>query len=82
LVISFGAPRPATLVPLNAATLHGERATLYTVGGEVAHRVDVGVVGESGGTLFVDEKLPAGARVVLEGRALLDEGDRVAAKER
>jgi hypothetical protein len=37
------------------------------------------VLGERGGSLFVDPKLPAGARVVIEGRTLLKDGDKVAA---
>jgi RND family efflux transporter MFP subunit len=78
LAISFGAPRPATLVPLNAASVRGEAATLYTVSDGKAHRAEVKVLGEAGGTLFVD--LAPGSHVVVEGRALLNDGDRVAAK--
>jgi len=38
------------------------------------------VKGERGGRLYLDPSLPAGARVVTEGRALLKDGDRVEAK--
>jgi membrane fusion protein, multidrug efflux system len=76
----FGAERPATVVPLAAATVRGTSATLYTVGDGIAHRADVPVLGEAAGQLFLDGTLAPGSEVVLEGRALLDDGDRVAPK--
>jgi RND family efflux transporter MFP subunit len=82
LSLAFGEARPATEVPLNAATVRGSDATLYTVRDGVAHRADVAVLGESAGRLFLDGKLAPGSEVVLEGRALLDDGDPVSAKER
>jgi RND family efflux transporter MFP subunit len=81
LTIQFGEPRKATRVPLRSATLRAEKASLFVVEGDVAHRRDVATVGELGGTLFVDPALPPGAAVVVEGRALLDDGDRVTAKD-
>ena len=39
------------------------------------------VLGEAGGSLFVEPTLKAGTPVVIEGRALLDDGDKVEAKE-
>ena len=39
-----------------------------------------GVKGERGGSLFLDPGLPAGSRVVTEGRALLKDGDRIEAQ--
>jgi RND family efflux transporter MFP subunit len=80
LTIEVGEPQPATRVPLRAATLRGDQASLFVVDGDVAKRAVVPVLGESGGQLFVDPKLSNGARVVVEGRALLDDGDRVAAR--
>jgi len=41
----------------------------------------VAVEGEAGGSLFLDPALAAGTLVVTEGRALLEDGDRVLAKE-
>ncbi|MDB4964988.1 MAG: putative Co/Zn/Cd efflux system rane fusion protein [Myxococcales bacterium] len=82
LTIEVGAKQPATEVPLSAATIRGDRATVFVVEGDVARRKVLGVVGEAGGTLFVDPALPAGAAIVVEGRALLDDGDKVAARER
>ncbi len=81
LTIDVGEPQTATRVPLRAATLRGDKATLFIVDGEVAKRITVPVLGEQSGALYLDPKLPAGAAVVLEGRALLDDEDRVTARE-
>jgi RND family efflux transporter MFP subunit len=79
--IEVGEPRPAVVLPLRAATVRGERATLFTVEGDRARRTIVPVLGEVGGALYLDPKLAAGTEVVVEGRALLDDGDRVRAGE-
>ena len=81
LSIDVGAPLPATSVPLRAATQRGDKASLFVVEDGIAKRATVAVLGESGGLLYLDAKLRAGSAVVIEGRALLDEGDHVAAKE-
>ncbi|MCU1278684.1 MAG: putative Co/Zn/Cd efflux system rane fusion protein [bacterium] len=81
LTIDVGEKRPATEVPLNAATIRGDKATVFTVEGNLARRVVVPVLGEAGGLLYVDPKLAAGTPIVVEGRALLDDGDKVRAKE-
>jgi len=81
LTIDVGEPQPATEVPLRAATVRGDKATLFTVQGDVAHSEVLNVLGEAGGTLYVEPKLKAGTPIVVEGRALLDDGDKVAAKE-
>jgi hypothetical protein len=46
-----------------------------------AHTATYRVLGELGGTLFLDTSLKPGTPVVGEGRAILTEGDAVAAKE-
>jgi len=79
--LEVGQSVPATEVPLYAATVRNDKANLFIVEGGVAHAQTVAVRGEAGGSLFVDPSLPAGASVVTEGRALLEDGDRVAAKE-
>lgn len=79
--LEVGQPVPATEVPLYAATVRNNKANVFTVDQGVAHALTVPVKGESGGSLFVDPSLLAGASVVTEGRALLEDGDRVAAKE-
>ncbi|MGC9985503.1 MAG: efflux RND transporter periplasmic adaptor subunit [Polyangia bacterium] len=79
LTIDAGEPTPATLVPLVAASVRGPQATLFTVQGGIAHKVNFQVKGEQGETLFVDSTLPAGTEIVTEGRALLEDGDPVRA---
>jgi RND family efflux transporter MFP subunit len=81
LVIEVGDEQTATLIPLRSATVRARSATVYAVTGETAKRVVVPILGERGGSLFLDPKLAAGTPVVIEGRALLEDGDRVAAKE-
>ena len=75
--IQVGEPQKATEVPLSAASVRGTKATLFVVDGDTAHSRPYHVIGESGGSLFLDPALPGGSRIVSEGRALLDEGDKV-----
>ncbi|MCU0684132.1 MAG: efflux RND transporter periplasmic adaptor subunit [Polyangiaceae bacterium] len=79
LKVEVGEPVPATEVPLRAAVVRGPKASLFLVEGDVAKAVTVKVLGEAGASLFV-EPLAPGAQVVTEGRALLRNNDRVAAK--
>jgi RND family efflux transporter MFP subunit len=78
--IEVGQPLPATELPLYAASIQGEKAVLFVVDGKLAHSRVVHVMGEVGGSLYVDPTLVPGARVVVEGRALLEDGDAVTAK--
>jgi RND family efflux transporter MFP subunit len=78
--IDVGEAEPATEVPLSAATVRGDRATVYLVEGDVAHSKVAHAKGDFGGRLFLDPSLRAGSMVVVEGRALLNDGDRVASK--
>jgi RND family efflux transporter MFP subunit len=80
LVIDVGAPVPASEVPLAAASVRGNKATLFVVEGQTARKSVYPVRGERGGSLFLDTALHPGAHVVTEGRALLRDGDRVDAK--
>ncbi len=76
VTIGFGAPIAVTAIPLYAATvaqrqshrLQRRRATSRT-------RPAFVVLGEAGGTLFLEPTLAPGTRVVTEGRALLNDGD-------
>jgi RND family efflux transporter MFP subunit len=77
--LDVGKPEPATAIPIYAASVRGSKATVFVVDGDVAHARTVTVKGEVGGALFVDPTLASGARVVTEGRALLNEGDHVSA---
>lgn len=79
LSIEIGEPLPAAKLPLNAAAIRGEKATLFVLEGDVAKKRTVAVLGESGGSLFVDPLLGTNP-VVVEGRALLEDGDHVVAK--
>jgi RND family efflux transporter MFP subunit len=79
--IDVGTPRPAAVVPLRAATVRGDRASLFTVADGGARRTAAAVLGETGGTLYLEPTLAAGTEVVVEGRALLDDGDHVRARE-
>jgi membrane fusion protein (multidrug efflux system) len=76
--LDVGTPEPATEIPIYAASVRGNKATVFIVDGDVAHERTVTVKGEIGGSLFVDGSLAPGARIVTEGRALLSEGDHVA----
>jgi RND family efflux transporter MFP subunit len=76
LLIDVGEPIPAAELPLAAASVRGDKAVVFTVEGGIAKRVSVPVVGESKGSLFVDPSL-VGKAIVVEGRSLLSDGDRV-----
>jgi RND family efflux transporter MFP subunit len=76
--IEVGEPSPALSIPLSAAAIRGGKANLFMVDGDVAKAKSLAIKGEIGGRLFVEPELPAGAKVVTEGRALLADGDRVA----
>jgi RND family efflux transporter MFP subunit len=77
--LDVGQPVPATAVPLAAASVHGAKATLYTAGDTTAHLAVIKVIGERGGSLFLDPAvLPAGAKIVSEGRTTLADGDPIA----
>ncbi len=78
--IDVGALVAAAEIPLTAANVRGSRANVFVVENGVAHARTVRVLGERGGNLFVGEGLAPGALVVTEGRALLADGDRVAAQ--
>jgi RND family efflux transporter MFP subunit len=80
LRIDVGEPRPATEIPLAAASIRGKTATVFVVARGIARKGTYAVLGERGGSLFVDVALRAGSDVVTEGRALLADGDRVEAK--
>lgn len=78
--IDVGTPVRATEIPLYAATVRGAKANVFVVDGGIAHTRTVPVLGEAGGSLFVEPTLAAEAAVVAEGRALLEDGDRVDAQ--
>jgi RND family efflux transporter MFP subunit len=79
--IEVGQPRPATAVPLDAASISGAKAVIFVVEGGRVRKATYRVEGELGGALFLDTSLQAGTPVVSEGRAILADGDAVAAKQ-
>ncbi len=81
LRVDVGEPVAATEVPLAAASVTDTKSTLYVVDGDTAHGKTFEALGEAQGKLFVrPSDLPAGTRVVTQGRSILKDGDRVAAK--
>ncbi len=79
LSIDVGQPEPASEIPLFAATVRGSKASVFVVDAGVAHKRTFLVKGEREGRLFLDPSLQPGSTVVTEGRALLNDNDRVAA---
>jgi RND family efflux transporter MFP subunit len=79
--IEFGNAVVATQIPLYAAAVRGARATVFVIDGNAARSQTVAVLGEIGSALVVASTLPPDAKVITEGRALLDDGDPVDAKE-
>jgi multidrug efflux pump subunit AcrA (membrane-fusion protein) len=79
LHVDVGRPEPAVEVPLLAASVRGSKASVFVVDGGLARARVVALIGERRGMLFLEPALAPGALVVTEGRALLGDGDRVAA---
>jgi membrane fusion protein (multidrug efflux system) len=77
--IDIGTPEPATEIPLSAATVKGDKAVVFVVDGNTAHKQTVQVKGEREGRLFLDLALAPGTKIVTEGRALLSDNDKVIA---
>jgi hypothetical protein len=80
ITVDVGEPAPATEIPILAAKVRGKSGTVFVVDGSTAQKTVVSILGERGGTLFVKTDLPAGARVVTQGRSLLENNDRVVAE--
>lgn len=82
LTLHVGQPVPASELPVRAAAVRGEQATLFVVSDDIAHKRKVPVLGEVTGSLFLPlDTLPPETLVVVEGRALLSDGDRVLTKQ-
>jgi len=77
LSIDVGEPRQATELPLIAASVRGEKATVFVVEGRVAHKTVHAILGEHAGSVFLATTLAPGSHVVTEGRSLLADGDAV-----
>lgn len=80
LAIDVGQPIAATALPLSSASVHASKATLFVARDSAAHTTLARVIGEDGGTLFVDPAtVPAGTDVVTDGRTTLSDGDAITA---
>lgn len=80
--VDVGTPVAATSVPVFTATTSADKATLSVVEDGVAHTRTLHPLGEVAGRLFFSpQELAAGTQVVSEGRALVANGTRVAARE-
>ncbi len=80
LHIEVGVPVATAEIPLSAAAVRGEKASVFCVKDGVAVARTLKLKGEANGQLYVDTAtLAPGALVVTEGRALLDDGDKVQA---
>lgn len=77
LRIDVGDPVPAVEVPLLAASVRGSKASVFVVEDGVAHARVAPVLGERAGRVYLEPSLKAGSLVVTEGRALLNDGDKV-----
>jgi RND family efflux transporter MFP subunit len=81
LRVDVGAPIPATSIPLAAANVTDTKSTVFTVNGDTTHAKTFVALGESSGLLYAKPAdLAPGTQVVTQGRSLLKDGDRVAAK--
>ncbi len=79
--VDVGDPIPAIAIPLAAASIRDTKATVFLVDGDQAHTKTFLSIGESGGMIFAKPAdIPAGTKIVTEGRALLSNGDRVSSK--
>jgi RND family efflux transporter MFP subunit len=79
--VPVGKPAPATAVPLSAVTMNDKKATFFTAEGGVAHKRTIVELGEAGPDVFFrPDELKPGTPIVVEGRALLKDGDPVATK--
>ncbi|HEX7479128.1 MAG TPA: efflux RND transporter periplasmic adaptor subunit [Polyangiales bacterium] len=79
LHIDVGAPVPTSEIPLSAAAVRGDKASVFTAVDGVAHARTLHVQGERAGQLYLDLELAPGTLVVSEGRALLNDGDPISA---
>ena len=75
------APVPATVIPAVSAKVRGDQASLFVIERGIARKLQVPLLGEREGQLFVATDLASETLVVTEGRAHLSNGDRVLVKE-
>jgi RND family efflux transporter MFP subunit len=80
--VNVGEPMPAVEIPLSAAKLSDEKATVFFVEGDTAHTKTFKPLGEAKGNVYAGPgDIKPGTQIVTEGRSLLKEGERVTTKE-
>ena len=79
--LDAGQAVPATSLPSVAAKARGNKATVFVVEGGIAKKLELPLLGEHEGQLFVSPELAADTLVVTEGRAHLANGDHVIVKD-
>jgi RND family efflux transporter MFP subunit len=78
--VEVGEAQNVTEVPLVAASVKGTKASLFVVEGDIVRSATFAVKGEGQGKLYLATDLKPGTRVITEGRAILNDGDRVQGK--
>jgi len=80
LSLDVGTPVQASAIPLAAGSVHASKATVFVAAAGIAHQTLAKVLGERGGTLYVDPAtVAAGTQIVTEGRTILSDGDAIEA---
>lgn len=74
--LEVGQPKPATALPLQAAVVRGGQATVFVTQVNVVKKRSLRVLGEGDRELYV-EPIEPGAQIVVDGRALLKDGEQV-----
>jgi multidrug efflux system membrane fusion protein len=80
MLIKEAEGRKVIQVPSSAAKVEGDKATLFVIEGDRAHKKVLPFLGEHEGLLYLAPDLPEGSRVVLDGRNQLEDGDQVVAR--
>ena len=81
LALDVGEPSRAIRLPSVAAKARGNKASIFAVESGVAKKLELPLLGEREGQLFVAPELAPGSLVVTEGRSHLKNGDHVIVKD-
>jgi len=78
LILESGG-RNVIQLPSAAAQVEGKRAIVFVVDGDRVHKKVLQFLGERDGQLYLSPDIPEGTQIVLDGRAQLEDGDRIEA---
>jgi RND family efflux transporter MFP subunit len=81
LALDVGTPVRAIRLPSVAAKARGGKASIFSVEAGVAKKLELPLLGEAEGQLFVAPEIAPGSLVVTEGRSHLKNGDHVIVKD-